>query len=375
MSRPIRFCHLIDASTPNPLLFNSVKFSDRGKFIYTVISFAPEAALQEQMRSIGVRSFSINCLSRRAYPAALIKLIKHFRSGRFDVVQVHGFEASMVGLIAATIARIPIRLFSGHHSHEVPLYGNKHLMTVDSFLARRLATHVIAPSRNMKDIFVAKHHVPAEKIEVIEHGMDLDDWRTQAERNSAIRAEYEFGNKLLFGAVGRLFWVKGFDTLIRAFATAAESHDDIGLAIAGEGTDRQKLEGLIAELGMEEKIKLIGKRTDIAAVMNEFDVLIHPSIAESFGLIYPEAFTLGKPVIATRGGVAADIVRDGDNGCLINAGSVPEMADAIEKIIAAKDLWAAMGENAKAVAGRFSVAKTQAECDRFISSLIKTKDQ
>lgn len=370
---PIRFCHVIDASTQNPLLFTSVKFSDREKFDYTVISFAPEAALQEQMRSIGVKTFSINCSARKGYPAALIKLVRHLRSEQFDVVQVHGFEASFVGLAAAIIARIPVRIFSGHHSHEVPLYGNARLLAVDSFLARRLATNIIAPSRNMKEIFVAKHHVPEEKIEVIEHGMDLDVWRGQAENPSDIRGEFGFGNKMLFGAVGRLFWVKGFDTLIRAFAAIAKVRDDIAMAIAGEGSDRPHLEGLISELGMGERIKLIGKRTDIAAVMNEFDVLIHPSIAESFGLIYPEAFALGKPVIATRGGIAEDIVRNGENGYLINAGSVPEMTDAIEKMIAARISWATMGENARVVSERFSVMKTQRVCDEFIASLVKVK--
>jgi glycosyltransferase involved in cell wall biosynthesis len=370
MTNPIRFCHLIDPATPNPLLFNSVKFSDRTRFDYTVISFAPEGELQEQMRSIGVKSFSVNIASRKQFPAAVFRLVKHFRQSRFEVLQVHGFEASMVGLVAATIARIPVRIFSGHHSHEVPLYGNARLMAVDSFLARRLATHLIAPSRNMKDILVSAHRVPEKKIEVIEHGMDLDDWRTQAEMHSEIRAEFGFENSILFGAVGRLFWVKGFEALIRAFAVAAERHDDIVLAIAGEGADRPQFESLISELGMVERIKLIGKRTDIAAVMNEFDVLIHPSIAESFGLIYPEAFALSKPVIATRGGIAEDIVRDGENGYLINAGSVPEMTDAIEEMIAARDSWAAMGENGRAIAERFSVLKTQAECDQFVSSLV-----
>ncbi|QYO66336.1 glycosyltransferase [Leptolyngbya sp. 7M] len=371
MNKLIRFCHLIDPATENPLLFNSVKFSDRSRFDYVVISLAPEGDLQEQMRSISVKSLSINCSARRGYPTALMKLVRYFRSERFDVVQVHGFEASFVGLIAAIIARIPVRIFSGHHSHEVPLYGNARLMAVDSFLARHLATQVIAPSRNMRDIFVNKHRVPAAKIEVIEHGMYLDDWRRQAQQASNIRREFGFEKKMLFGSVGRLFWVKGFDTLIRAFSVVARARDDIALAIAGDGGDRPQLEGLISELGMGERIKLIGKRTDIAAVMNEFDVLIHPSIAESFGLIYPEALALGKPVIATRGGIAEDIVRNGENGYLINPGSLSEMTDAIEKMIGARASWAAMGENARTVSERFSVTKTQRVCDKFIASLVK----
>lgn len=370
-TRVIRFCHLIDASTSNPLLFNSVKFSDRSVFEYTVISLSPEGKLQEEMRSLGVESFSVNCMSRKQYPATVAKLVGKLMRGKFEVVQVHSFEASLVGLIAANLARIPVRIFSGHHSHEVPLYDSPRLLLADSFLARRLATHVIAPSKNMRDIFVAKHKVPPARIEVLHHGLDLSGWRKQAEQPSGLKDELGFENKLLFGAVGRLFWVKSFDTLITAFAAAAREDDQIALAIAGDGTDRSQLEELIDELGMLERIKLIGKRKDIAAVMNEFDVLIHPSIAESFGLIYTEAFALGKPVIATRGGVSEEMIRDGENGFLINARDVSEMRAAIAKMTELKEKWKLMGAAGRAVSESFSVEITQSACDRFVSSLVQ----
>jgi glycosyltransferase involved in cell wall biosynthesis len=371
MSRAIRFCHLIDSASSNPLLFNSVKYSDCKKFDYTVISLEPEGGLQRQMEGIGVESYSINCRSRGGFLRAITTLVKIFRQNNFDVVQVHSFDASLVGLIAASIARVTVRIFSGHHSHEVPLHKNHALLWLDSLLARRLATNVIAPSNNMKDIFVAQHKVPPNRIKVIVHGMDLDQWRESAQISNNIRGELGFENKTLFGAVGRLFWVKGFDTLIKAFAVATKEHDDIALIIAGGGTEESRLRDLISDLDAGEKIKLIGRRSDIAAVMNDLDALIHPSIAESFGLIYLEAFALAKPVIATRRGIAAEIVRDHHNGFLVEPESISEMHEAINKLIGSRNDWARMGSAARAAAERFSVKVTQAECDEHISSLVQ----
>ena len=55
----IKFCHVIDGSNSNPLLYNSIKYSDRKRFDYTVISLEPEDGLQEQMRELEVKSFSL----------------------------------------------------------------------------------------------------------------------------------------------------------------------------------------------------------------------------------------------------------------------------------------------------------------------------
>jgi len=370
----IKICHVIDRSNLNPLLYNSIKFSDRERFSYTVVSLEPENGLQQQMRGIAVESFSMNCLSRKSYPATTAKLVRLFRQKKFDVVQVHSFDAGLVALVAAAIARVEIRIFSGHHSHEVPLHKNRKLLWTDSFLARRIATHVIAPSENMKAIFVAEHKVPPAKIRVIVHGIDLEDWRERSKCNSQLRKELGIEDKTLFGAVGRLFWVKGFETLIRAFAAVAENNHEVALVIAGEGVDEARLSELIRQLKMTERIKLIGNRSDIAAIMNEFEVLIHPAIAESFGLIYPEALTLGKPIIATRGGIAEEIIRNGENGFLVNAGSVPEMQNAINKMLNLKGEWERMGAYARATAERFSIVTTQADLDRYILSLVAPDD-
>ena len=368
MTERLKLCHVIDSSSRNPLLFSSVAHSDRSRIEYEVISLRERGGLHEQMDSIDVATSALNVSSRKQYAAAIASLVKKFRHERYDIVQVHSFEASLVGLIAAATARVPVRIFSGHHSHEVPLYRNPKLLFVDSFLSRRLATHVLSPSENMKDIFVESQRVPSARIKVIPHGVDLAAWTAAAAEPNDLRKTFGLEGKIIFGAAGRLFWVKGFDLLIESFADIASSREDVVLVIAGEGSERGKLESIIRDRGIEENIKLIGARSDIASVMSSFDVLIHPSLAESFGLIYVEAMALEKPVIATPFGIAPEAIQSGVNGYIAEP-QVISLRDAMKRVLAEKDRWPQVGEEARKTAERYSVTITQTACDEYYESL------
>ena len=374
MTEAVKLCHVIDASTRNPLLFDSIKYSDRQRINYEVVTLSPPGEFHQQLGAIGVPAISINTNSRGQYPSAIQKLVRLFRRELFDIVQVHSFEASLVGLIAATIARVPVRIFSGHHSHEVPLYKNPKLLFVDSFLCRRLATDVLAPSENMKTIFIESQRVPPDRIRVIPHGLDLEEWLRASKADTRIREEHGLTGKIVFGAVGRLFWVKGQDTLIRAFAEIAQERDDVVLLIVGEGPERESIEQRIKALALGNKVILMGQRTDIAAVMATFDALLHPSLAESFGLILVEAMALGKPVAATKFGIAPEVIRDGETGYFFDT-DVTSIRDTLRRILSERDRWTAIGDASRAAVQKFSVKFTQAECDEYYLSLAKARGQ
>jgi glycosyltransferase involved in cell wall biosynthesis len=332
---------------------------------------APDGELQEQVASLGIESFSIGCVSRVSYPAAILKLAKLFRERRFDIVQSHLFDASLVGLTAARLAGVPVTIFTGHHSHETPLHRRRLLTFVDGASGRFLAKHVIAPSKQMKEIFVRDLKVPADKVAVVHHGFDLEDWRQKASEGTGIRSELGIEGKIVFGAVGRLFWVKNFDNLIRAFSKVSAGREDLVLLIVGGG-DQSGLKELIRCLGLEEKVMLTGPRTDIAAVISSFDVFVHPSLAESFGMVFIEAFALGKPIVSTPVGVAAEIIENGVNGFLAKGTDDASLSDAMSEMLSVRDRWPAMGESGKVRAEDFEVRKTQKVCDELYIKWLKT---
>jgi glycosyltransferase involved in cell wall biosynthesis len=116
-------------------------------------------------------------------------------------------------------------------------------------------------------------------------------------------------------AVGRLNPLKGFDRLVRA---AAELTFPFRLRIAGEGPQRQELERLVADLGLGERVTLLGHREDVPEVIAGSHLLVIPSLSEGFGLTLLEGLAYADLVLATDVGVAPDLLPerfllDGEN--------------------------------------------------------------
>ena len=111
---------------------------------------------------------------------------------------------------------------------------------------------------------------------------------------------------------------KGIDRLIKAFAEAFKDDDNIKLRIGGYGNKEEEYKKLSSDLGMDEKITFLGevKREDVVKEMNNCDGFVLPSEHETFGVVYIEALSLGKPVLGTKNGGAEDIIKD-FNGILV----------------------------------------------------------
>jgi len=366
---PIKICHVIQATISNHLLINTIKNSDRSRFDYTIVTLDPEGKLHEEAAQINVPVVTLNKPSRRQMLQTIAELVRFFRSRSFDIVQVHGFDASLVALPAALLAGVKKRVFSGHHSHEVPLHNSKRLKIVDSFLARRLATDVIAPSKDMYDIFVQTHRVPTRKLHLIPHGIDLGYW--SPEKFNGQSMEQRRHGKIVFGAVGRLYWIKAYDQLLRAFAPVAKRHPDVVIWMVGEGADLDALKSLCGELGLSEQVFFLGASADVREIVSGFDVFIHPALAESFGLVYVETMALKKPQIGAAVGIAPEAIEDGVNGYLVQPGDVEGLSNAMEAMLTRQAEWKTMGEKALRAAERYSVRITQVQCDEFYSSLVE----
>ncbi|KXK07289.1 MAG: group 1 glycosyl transferase [Acidobacteria bacterium OLB17] len=366
----VRFCHLLDSCTPNPLLFTSIKYSDRERFDYQVITLRSDDGLTEQMAEIGVPVRTLNYTTRKDAVGALFKLYSIFRKERPKIVQTHLFDSSLIGLTAARLAGVPVTVFTGHHSSEIPFYTSKVLTFLDGSSGRFLSKHTIAPSVQMKDTFVGHLKVPEKKVSVLYHGFDLAAWKRSARPEAQIREELKLTGKIVFGSVGRLYRLKNFENLIRGFAAFSSDRDDTALVIVGAG-DQTSLRQLAGSLGLSEKVVFTGSRTDIAAVMNSFDVLVHPSLAESFGMVFIEAFALGKPILSTPVGVAPEVIVDGENGFFLKDGEPVSIAEGFRKIITERHRWSKMGENGAAAAEKFEIRKTQSLCDEMYLQWLK----
>jgi glycosyltransferase involved in cell wall biosynthesis len=137
-------------------------------------------------------------------------------------------------------------------------------------------------------------------------------------------------------ALGRLHQVKGFDTLIRAFAAMTAASETI-LVVLGEGAERSRLEDLSRDLDVADRVRLPGWRNELSPYFAAADLFVCPSRLEPFGNVLLDAWSHGVPLLATRTAGASELVADGDNGLLVDIEDVDAMSSTMTTMLSMSD--------------------------------------
>jgi glycosyltransferase involved in cell wall biosynthesis len=132
--------------------------------------------------------------------------------------------------------------------------------------------------------------------------------------------------------------VKGYDHLLRALAPLRTERDDWRLSIAGEGPEREALEGLAAALGLADRVSFLGHRSkdEIATMMQESDLFVLSSLTETFSAAAAEALASGLPVLATRCGGPEEYLTP-EVGQLVAAGDPEALRAGLANILSRLD--------------------------------------
>jgi glycosyltransferase involved in cell wall biosynthesis len=141
--------------------------------------------------------------------------------------------------------------------------------------------------------------------------------------------------------------------LIAALALLRDQNQGMGgqgfdCEIAGEGDERARLEGLIAQHRLAGRVRLVGWRADVSAFLATGDVLAFPSYQEGFPLVLLEAMAVGLPVVSAAIPGPVEMIQDGVDGVLVPPGDPAALARALAGLIAAPENAAALGVAARA---------------------------
>jgi len=141
---------------------------------------------------------------------------------------------------------------------------------------------------------------PERKFTVIHSGVDLRKFRAdgydQADAKRTLGIEPA---TTVIGTAGRLTAIKGQDVLIRVVAELIRAGDDVALVLLGEGELRGELEELTRRLGIGDRVRFLGWRSDVAGIMAAFDIFCLPSLNEGMGKVLVEAMAMAKPIAAS----------------------------------------------------------------------------
>ncbi|TDD79651.1 glycosyltransferase [Actinomadura darangshiensis] len=256
-----------------------------------VATLTRTGTLGAEIRRAGVPVHEIGMRGNRDL-AALPRLARLIRQGRYDVVHTHLYRACVYGRIAARMAGTPRVIATEHSLGDGHIEGRPTTRGVRALYraTERLGSTTVAVSPTVAGRLRGWGVRPG-RIVVIPNGIDAAAFAFDSARRAATRRRLGIGpGEPVVGAVGRLVPTKRFDLLIDAVAPL----DGVRLLLAGAGPMRAALERRAHERGVP--VVFTGGTSDVAGALAAMDVLAAPSVQETFGLGVLEALAAGLPV-------------------------------------------------------------------------------
>jgi len=255
--------------------------------------------------------------------------------------------AAMPALALKMLFGIPYIVYTHSFNADVSHVGNRFFAFWYCLIERttfRFADRLITAGDLLKAYIVRRYRVPEEKIAVIHSGVDIPD------RKPVDHSGFEkYGVKAADFVVlylGRLIEENGIFDLIDAVLLLRERGKDVKCLIAGNGDLEQSIRRKIRENHAEDAVKLVGviRGETKANMLRRCDVLARTSYHEVFPVVYLEAFSYGKPVLATPVGDAPAIARDSQGVCLVETHRPDLAAEAIQRLLEKPQMRRQMGQ-------------------------------
>ncbi|MGE5691139.1 MAG: glycosyltransferase [Pseudomonadota bacterium] len=264
-----------------------------------------------------------------ADPVAFSRLVALLRRERPTIVHTHLVHADLLGLPAAALARVPVRVSTKHGFNAFRL--RRGFGTLDR-AAARLADVQIAISRGLAVHLAAVEGFDAAAFEVVHYGIAAGPEAPPPPDEPRLLA------------VGRLIPIKGLDTLLRALAAARAAVPGVTLALAGSGPLEPELRRLSRELGLGDAVGFLGHVAPIGRELERALAVVVPSRGEGFGMVALEAMERSRAVVASAVGGLPELVVDGENGLLVPPDDVEALAAALVRVASDPAATRAMGD-------------------------------
>jgi len=197
---------------------------------------------------------------------------------------------------------------------------------------------VVTVSTKLKNVI--KKEDFREKIHVINNGINIEDCNIKEEAKE---------DRLVILSVSNLIKTKGIDLNIKALKRLVKKYPNILYRIIGGGPEMDKLKALADELSLKDNVEFTGRlpNQEVMKHMSSCQIFSLPSWEEGFGVVYIEAMAHGKPVIGVKGQGIEDVIKDGENGFLVNPKDPEDLARVLEYLFENEEKAVAIGEKGK----------------------------
>jgi glycosyltransferase involved in cell wall biosynthesis len=321
---------------------------------------SPGPLLDEFGRREGVETHAVE-MPRRISPGhdvgAVRRMVDALRRIRPHVVHSHTPKGGLLGMIAARLAGVPVRIY---HIRGLPFMTatgrRRALLRWTEKVACGLAHQVLCVSHSIRGVAIAEGLCPPDKIRVLlggsGNGVDalgrFSPERHGPDTRRELRARLDIppGAPVL-GFVGRVVRDKGIVELAAAWDALRAEHPDAHLLLVGPEEPRDPVPpATLDALRRDPRVHLTG-HADAGPWYAAMDLLVFPSHREGFPNVPLEAAAMGLPVVATRIPGCTDAVADGETGTLVPVGDARALAEAVRAYLASPELRARHGSRGR----------------------------
>src|SRR5262249_40820566 len=234
-----------------------------------------------------------------------------------------------------------------------PLVRTRHIVqpvrahALNRWLYRRATSLVVTVTEAIRQQYLAAELMPAGRVVALPGGVDAMRFHPQETTAAARRQLGAPPNVPLIGLVSGFRLMKGHEVTIEALAARARAGRRFHAVFIGTGAHEPRVRQAIATAGLSGLVNVIGFVEDLPGAMAALDVALYPAL-ESDGMsrVVFEYLAMGKPLVASRVGVVAEVLEDGKSALLVPGGDAPALARSVDRLLGDASLRSRLGDAA-----------------------------
>lgn len=274
---------------------------------------------------------------------AIYKLFRLMRKSNYDIIHAHSSKAGFIFRIAAWLKGGAPVIYTPHCFYFQSKTGVAKIFYcwVEKLLG--FITSYLVVSNDEKDHALQYNIVPANKIININNAIKFNEYCFR-QRKDTIRHKLKIpDDSIVIGSISRLTEQKDLVTYIHAAKEVTRDQSNVVFLIVGEGELHNRLQQLIHDLQLQDKVLITGHYNDISDIFPIIDIFVSTSLWEGLPYVMLEAMWFKKPIVASNLGYKG-LVYNEENGFLVKAGDYKVFADNIKRLLKNRDLIKQMGE-------------------------------
>lgn len=321
------------------------KYRQHGLDVDVLLFDGTETPFKQQLESAGVKVFSLGRGGSVYNPLYLFKLLPYLR--KYDIVHTHNTACQLFAAIGSVLCSVV--LCTTEHTTSNRRRGLKWYRSIDKWMYSRYKK-IICISPSTEDNLRESIHDYSDKICTIPNGIDIANYAiaSSVEKDTISKNP----ERKVIAMVAGFRYQKDQETVIRAMTLLPENTE---LWLVGDGERRTLIEQYIKQYKLENRVLLLGIRSDVSSILKTVDIVVQSSHWEGFGLAAVEGMAAGKPVVATDVAGLSQVVEGA--GILFPLGNEKKLANILKHLLSDEKYYNSVAEQCQLRAKQYDIVQ------------------